>query len=196
MIEVEKKVAITDEFLNHVSHYGVYLEEINLHDTYFDTVDYAYTTQNMWLRKRLNAFELKKAVKRNDRTIDRYEEITDHTRILQVLHIQDLGELEASLEQAKIVPFASFKTTRKKYRLHNFNIDIDCADFGDLIYQVAEVECMVESEGEIEQAESNIHSFLSQFGVDPTQKLRGKLIHYLFKTKPHHFAALQQAGVV
>src|SRR5271166_4235560 len=110
MIEVEKKIEIDPVFLDFLAQHASFISKKSIKDVYYDSVDYRYTTQNIWLREREGGFELKKGVKRLDRTIDRYEEMTDQKRILTVLRIDDLGNFASSISQARIFPFASFVT--------------------------------------------------------------------------------------
>lgn len=196
MIEVEKKIVLTPDLLEYLATHCRYSDKKMIQDTYFDTPDYRYTSQNMWLRQREGAFELKRAVVGEDRSIDRYEEITDLKSILFALAIENHHHFSSSLVAAKIYPFASFTTLRQKYFLPDFTIDIDLADFGNFTYHIAEVECLVEHEEEIAQAEERINDFLSQFSIDLSFKPPAKLTAYLARSRPDHFKVLQNAGVL
>lgn len=207
MIEVEKKVEITDKFLSHLFDRGELSGEISIHDTYYDTSDYVYTSKNIWLRKRNSAFELKKVVNGSGR-MDRYEEITDLERIIQVLNIypnsnfsNDLGihihmDFTAALSAAGIHPFASFKTERRKYTLQGLTVDVDLVDFGEFTYQVAEIECLVEDEDQIERAEEEICCLLSSFDIDPGLTPPGKLSSFLERYCPNHYNVLKTARII
>lgn len=215
MIEVEKKVEITDKFLSHLFDRGELSGEISIHDTYYDTSDYVYTSKNIWLRKRNSAFELKKVVNGPGR-MDRYEEITDLERIIQVLNIytnkflaapdiqdsssylciQNHMDFTAALSDAGIHPFASFKTKRRKYTLQGLSVDVDLVDFGEFTYQVAEIECLVEDEGQIERAEEEICCLLSSFDIDPGLTPPGKLSSFLERYCPDHYNVLKTARII
>jgi predicted adenylyl cyclase CyaB len=197
MIEVERKIEVGPEFLNYLARHGSFVSKKTIEDTYFDTSDYRYTTQNIWLREReRRTFELKKAIKRADLTIDRYEEITNLEAILEVLGINDMGDFTSSLSQAGIGPFATFVTHREKYQLQEFTIDVDVADFGDFTYQIAEIECLVENEDEIPKAELQINELLKKLQIDTSKKPCAKLTAYLIQCRPKHYKALHLAGVV
>jgi adenylate cyclase class IV len=183
--------------MSYFSHYGIFLGKTMIRDIGFDTADFRYTTQNIWLRKRnCSGFELKRAVKRQDQQIDCYEEVSDPDQILQILGIADTGDFADSLEKASIVPFVSFVTHREKYRLPGFTIDIDSADFGDFSYQVAEVECLVEEEQEVAEAERRINQFLRQFPIDLSKKPLAKISAFLQIKRPEHYKALQSAAMI
>lgn len=196
MIEVEKKIEITPTFLKYVTSRGKFLGQSVIYDVYFDKEDYHYTLQNAWLRKRMGAFELKRAVRGNEKSVDRYEEITDLPKILEVLKIESYGNFEDSLRNSHINPFAKLTTVRDKYEIDNLIIDIDAADFGDWQYTIAEIECLVSSESEIPKAEQNIQSFIKLFRIDLNKKPLAKLTAYLAKKQPKHFSALRNAGII
>lgn len=196
MIEIERKIEAVPSFLDYVAKHASFISKKSIKDTYFDTADYRYTTQNIWLRERDDLFELKRALKRADQAIDRYEEITDHENILEILNIHNSGDFTSSLNLALIFPFATFVTHREKYQLSNFSIDLDVADFGDFIYRIAEIECIVEREDEILKAEMHLNEFLKQFPIDLAKKPSAKLTTYLSQCRPDHYKALRKAEVV
>jgi adenylate cyclase class IV len=197
MIEIEKKIKMVPALLKHLVQYGTCIGKKSIKDTYFDTADYRYTTQNIWLRERnLGFFELKRLIKGSNRTIDCYEEISDWNRILNILSIPDGDDPISTLTQAGLIPFASFMTHREKYQLSPFTIDVDSADFGDFLYQIAEIELIVEEEEEMHRAELAIQAFLKQFHIDLEDRPPAKLTTYLLQSKPDHYHALREAGVV
>jgi adenylate cyclase class IV len=196
MIEIERKIEAVPAFLEHVSSHGVFVKKQTIHDTYFDTADYRYTGQNMWLRARDSLyFELKRVIK-GSHTIDRYEEITDQKEILRILGISQDEDFVTSLKSASIVPFASFVTHREKYSLSRCTVDVDIADFGDFLYKIAEIECLVEQQSEIEEAEQYINDFLRQFSVNVSKKPLAKLSMYLSRYQLNHYKFLQQRGII
>ena len=59
MIEVEKKISISDEELAKIESSGTFLGSEIITDIYFDTPDFRYTTNDIWLRERECHFQLK-----------------------------------------------------------------------------------------------------------------------------------------
>jgi len=196
MIEVEKKVALKEEDLKKIEQRGTFLGSHILTDTYYDTPDFRYTTNDIWLRERECKFELKIAVKGFKETIDHYEEITEEDKILQYLGLEKEKDLSQALAKAKIFPYASFQTVRRKYQIEKFTIDLDLAYFDDFIYRIAEIELVVSSESKIPQAEESLNSFIEKFGLNADKPIKAKLIEFLSQKNPTHYQALQASGIV
>lgn len=189
-IEVEKKVRLEPHHVKQIEQKGSLLQQTRILDQYFDTVDYKYTTQNMWLRKRGNLFELKVGIKGTNDSVDRYEEITDEPRIVKFLGADENTNLSTALAQYGMHPFCTFYTHRTSYQLDNLKIDIDVADFGDLTYRVAEIEMVVSDLKDVEAAEQRIFQFTNEIGIDTSIPVPAKLTYYLYCKKPDHYQAL------
>lgn len=197
MIEVEKKVTLTERDLMLIEQKGTFLGSRIMTDTYFDTPDFRYTTSDIWLRERECRYELKVGIQNLGGTIDRYEEITNERKILEKLGLERKEkDLTKALLHAKIFPFATFQTVRRKYKVGDVNVDLDLAYFDDFIYRVAEIEVIVSTEGQIQSAEQTIEAFIEKMGIDKKAGVRPKLIEYLFQKNPNHYQALVASGVV
>ncbi len=196
MIEVEKKVHLRESDLKTIERLGTFLGSRILTDTYFDTPDFRYTTSDIWLRERECKFELKIGLHGLKGTIDRYKEITDEGEILKKLGLEKEKDLAKALPKAKIFPYATFQTIRRKYQVEEFTIDLDLAYFDDFIYRIAEIELMVNSESKVAQAEKSIETFITKLGIDNRRPIKAKLIEYLSQKNPTHYQALVVSGII
>jgi len=196
MIEVEKKFRLNKNFRDKIEHEAKFLSKKIFHDVYYDTAQWIYTLQNMWLRKREQVFELKVGVQKERGLIDRYNEITDPMEILKTLNLPITLPIRRALKENQITPFCSFQTDRSKYQLEEFTIDIDTAFFRDLTYSIAEVELLVPSNKNIPEAEAKLIQFLEKEFIDWRVAVPGKLPYFLSQSCPQHYAALFQAKVI
>lgn len=198
MIEIEKKVRLESHHVEEITTNGTFIEELHIKDTYFDHSDFRFTTKNMWLRQRENQFELKKGIKREGSSIDRYEEISDKERILTELGFSHkcTHDMLTTLSDAGIIPFCTFLTKRRRYQLDEFSVDIDVADFGDLVYRVAEFELLVDSEKKIQEAEDKINHLLQRMQINLSAVVPAKLTYYLYNRSPYHYQALVDNKVI
>jgi adenylate cyclase class IV len=195
MIEVEKKVALKEEDLKTIEKLGTFLGSRILTDTYFDTSDFRYTTNDIWLRERECKFELKVGIKGACGGIERYEEILDEDEIIQKLGLEKDKDISRALAKEKIFPYATFQTVRRKYQIEKFVLDLDLAYFDDFIYRIAEIELMVSSESKIPWAENSINAFIEQIGFDKNKPVKAKLMEYLSQKNPTHYQALIASGI-
>lgn len=196
MFEVEKKVALKEADLKTIEKLGTFLGSRILTDTYYDTPDFRYTTNDIWLRERECKFELKVGVKGFQGGIDRYEEITREEEIIKKLGLEKEKDLAKTLSKEKIFPYATFQTVRRKYQIEQFTLDLDLAYFDDFIYRIAEIELVVNSESKIPFAEESITSFIHKIGFDQNEPVKAKLIEYLSQKNPTHYQALVASGIV
>lgn len=196
MFEVEKKVALKEADLKTIERLGTFLGSRILTDTYFDTADFRYTTNDIWLRERECQFELKIGVRGIKGQVDRYEEVTNESKILKKLGLEKEKDLYKALTNAKIFPYATFQTARRKYQIEEFTIDLDLAYFDDFIYRIAEIEMVVNKESKISQAEKSIIQFIERLGLDLNQPVKAKLIEFLSQKNPTHYQALVASGIV
>jgi len=196
MIEVEKKVFLREDDLKAIERLGTFLGSRILTDTYFDTPDFRYTTSDIWLRERECKFELKVGLQNSAGKIDRYEELSDETKIIERLGLEKEKDLDKALTKAKIFPYATFQTIRRKYQIEEFTIDLDLAYFDDFIYRIAEIELLVASESKIPEAEEAINTFIRRLGIEYQKPIKAKLIEYLSQKNPTHYQALVASGIV
>jgi thiamine-triphosphatase len=93
-----------------------------------------------------------------------------------------------------LVPFCEIVTTRRKYSIENFTIDLDLTDFG---YQIGEVELMVENkEGEAQRATEQIEALCKEFNLDTKPPIRGKVLEYIYRTNPALYEKWERAGLL
>ena len=196
MIEVEKKVALKEQDLKAIERLGTFLGSKMITDTYFDTPEFRYTTSDIWRRERECQFELKVGVSGLSGNIDRYEEIKNEEQILKKLGLEKEKDLSKALEKAKIFPYATFQTIRRKYQIEEFTIDLDLAYYDDFIYRLAEIELMVSSEDKVPEAEASIEAFTKKMGIDSSRPIKAKLIEYLCQKNPTHYEALIRSGTI
>lgn len=197
-IKIEKKVKLDPYHIEQIEKMGTFVKEVQFRDTYFDRADFYLTIQNIWLRQREHKFELKVGIKGRDGSIDRYEEITNEQKILSYLDLTSnfSGNALDTFSNADIVPFSSFITQRKSYILGEFSIDIDIANFGDLIYRVAEFELLVSSLDQVKDAEKKIENILQQMNIDSSIIIPAKLTYYLYHKRQKHYKALIDNQVI
>lgn len=195
-IEVEKKVSLQPHDVKKIAQTAKLIREIQIQDRYFDTRDYRYTSQNIWLRQRNGIFELKVGIKGQAASMDLYEEITDEKSILKYLEMDISENLESALSQKALLCFCSFAILRRSYQLGEFQIDIDEANFGDLCYQVAEIEIIVPDLDQVQDAEQKLAQFISDMSFDTSIPVTGKLTYYLYCRSPEHYQVLVRNNVI
>ena len=193
MIEVEKKFAMTDEEAKRILEGAVFVKEVIMIDSYCDTPDRRLSLKDWWLRERNGRFELKVASyagEWKDQVVNQYRELETDDEIAKALQLAGGGVLREQLKVAGYEPFATIKTTRKKYKKDGFTIDMDIMDFG---YTISEIELMVESEAQMQEAVDKIMNFAKAHGLS-TKSVQGKLLEFLRRNDPPFFAKLVAAG--
>jgi thiamine-triphosphatase len=196
MFEVEKKVAVSETVLKGIEQQGTFLGTKMITDTYFDTEDHRFTTNDIWLRERNCQFELKIGIRGMRGSIDHYEEIKSEREILKKLGLETARDLQKALAKAQIYPYATLQTIRRKYQIGQFCIDLDLAYFDDFIYRIAEIELLVSDQTKISQAEEDLEKFVEEMGFNNTAPIQAKLIAYLYEKQRGHYDALVEAGIV
>lgn len=196
MIEVEKKFQISNESISLLKKNSIFINEISFHDTYFDDEDYILTSNDKWLRKRDNKYELKiplhKSLKRSS---DQYEEITKEEEIIKILNFQENKSLSHLLKKNKFFPFCSFITTRQKYKNEKFNIDFDIVNFFDFSYSIVEIELMIDALEKIPIATKEIIDFANKYSLQ-SKPTNGKVAEYLKHKNPSHYKILIEKKVL
>lgn len=196
MIEVEKKFILSNEDKNRLTKNAQFINERVFTDIYYDTEIFSLTSKDKWLRSRESRFELKLPLHDGaDRLADQYDELEDEQKIRETLSLPHNGNLADDLAKAGYSPFCTCKTTRRKYKKEPFIIDLDIVDFQDFIYNIDEIELMVNDTSEIEDAIAKIMNFAKEHGLT-IAPVRGKVIEYLKRAKPNHYQALVQTKVV
>ncbi|MBU0648402.1 CYTH domain-containing protein [Patescibacteria group bacterium] len=187
MIEVEKKFILSDDQRELLIREAEFLQEIVFCDVYYDNQSYDWTLQDIWLRARGDKFELKVSLDRTlGRQVDQYDEITDVDEIKKILNLEGDEELSEILIKEGFVPICECKTTRKKYRLGEFAVDMDLVEYDDYSWSLVEIELMVNKKSEIADAARKIMDFASQRNWQ-TSRIRGKVTEYLKRKKSEHY---------
>ena len=151
MIEVEKKFIPTEENLKILLTDAEFLGEVTNHDICYDYPDWRLLKAgDIVLRARNGNFELKIKKSQGVNT-----EIEDRSEIEKYFNTSDLEEFI----NKNLIIAIEYKTTRKKYKKGDFNLDIDETDFG---YKVGEIELMVVQEEDVKEAEEKIQEFASK----------------------------------
>lgn len=201
MIEIEKKFFLTKQqradLLQDAQESGRALVE----DEYYDTSAYDLTANDLWLRNRNGSYELKAPLRGgNDITAatNRYQELTDPQEIAETLRIDYSGDLAASLSLAGIARFMKVYTDRTSYQKEGFRIDIDAATYegSSFTHAIAEIELLVRSEAEADQAEQRILEFAHRHHLSTDKVVLGKVLAYLQSERPDHYQTLVDAGIV
>jgi len=196
MIEVEKKFILNEQDKERLTKEAQFLNERVFTDTYYDTEIFSLTANDKWLRSREGRFELKLPLHEGaDRLADQYDELEDEQKIREALNLPPNENLADDLMKAGYSPFCICKTTRRKYKKEPFIIDLDIVNFQDFIYNIGEIELMVNEKSEIESAIEKIMDFAKSQNLT-IAPVRGKVIEYLKRTKPNHYQVLVQARVV
>ena len=196
MIEVEKKFILNEQDKERLTKDARFLNERVFTDIYYDTKIFSLTANDKWLRSREGRFELKLPLHEGaDRLADQYDELEDEQKIREALNLPSNGNLADDLAKAGYFPFCTCKTTRRKYKKEPFIIDLDIVDFQDFTYNIGEIEMMVNEKSEIEGTIEKIMTFAKEQNLT-IAPVRGKVIEYLKRTKPNHYQALVQVGVV
>lgn len=193
--EVEKKFSLDGVDLEKLTTNAELVTQKSFTDLYFDDESYSLTKQDVWLRKRDGKFELKLPL--NDgfgaltRKLDQYEEVTDEKKIKEALGITENGSLEDCLKNSGINSFCSITTNRTKYKKGDFVIDIDQMDFG---YGVGEIELMVSSKEDMDNAMEKILNFAIENGIT-LKSVPGKVAEFIRRNRPEHHQKLVESGV-
>lgn len=195
MIEIEKKFILTKKEKDNLLTGAKFLDKKIFTDVYFDTPDCRLTTRDIWLRFRDDRFELKVPLnlKGVERISDQYRELETDEEIIDFLKLNtDDASLETCLLNSGYSPFCKITTIREKYKKDKYNIDLDLMDFG---YIITEIELMVSSESEIQEATNSILNFAKENGIS-LNNVRGKVAEFLYRNNLTHFNALISAGVI
>ncbi len=193
MIEVEKKFILGKEDISRLVSGADFIGEKVMDDTYYDYGDLRMMKDDNYLRRRDGRYELKLTISetRGDgRDLDRYREIENSKEVRDWLGLGD-GVMEEELDAVGIIPFAHYLTTRSKYRKEGFGIDVDTADFG---FDIAEIELMVGTEDEVDDAKQRIYKFAEQNGLKISY-IEGKLLEYMKRNNPGAYKEVKKAWV-
>lgn len=186
MIEVEKKFKPTEAQLERLIDGAVSLGITVNHDIYYDYDDLRFFKENMRLRKRNGAFELK--IGKSGAVSEEIEDVKEIERILDINY-----GLENYIKE-KLIAIMDYTTQRQKFTKEGFNIDVDKTSFG---YNICEIELTLGGvdggsvlEKEIEEAEAKISKFAEDHHLEII-KLNGKGKEYLRTMRPELYEIIQ-----
>lgn len=196
MIEVEIKCKPTQEQKDALLRDTKFLGEEHLTDVYYDSATYELSTKDFWLRTRNDKFVLKipaaKCASLALQANTPKHEIEDEQEIRNVLNLSNQGSLEQALAIAGYKPLYTLSKTRKKYTKAGFIIDVDHAVFGPLVFDLLEIETMVERTEDISNATQKLIEFAEQQGIT-IKPVLGNLIALIKEVNPKHFEILEKA---
>ncbi len=195
MIEVENKFAITKEQEKTLTADAELISEKRIEDVYYDTPDFSLTTNDIWLRKRNGAFDIKTPtgdVGGRAFGATSYKEHETEEEVRGVLKLDATDSLEEDLLSAGYVVIAEVIKNRKSYKEEGFRIDIDNCEYG---FEMAEIEMLVATEEEKEGAFKKIEAFALSKGIE-RKPVHGTLLEYLRRFKPEHFATLKEHKII
>ncbi|CAJ0930741.1 unnamed protein product [Ranitomeya imitator] len=158
----------------------------------------------MWLRRREGSWELKHPPQRGARGLygasTQYMELTSEDDIISRVS-EELGVPRPhNIESFGLNEFASFVTRRRRFQLplvENSNtkvvVDLDEADFG---FAVGEVEVLVKTQEEVENALQKVEEICRQLGVYRETPVQGKVSTFLQMNRADHYRQLLEAHVI
>jgi len=193
MIEVEKKFSLTEEQLARLTKDALFLHQQKFTDIYFDNSTFDIGKRNFWFRKRGDNFELKVPTGVQAVAMNVFREVSDLREIAALLSMkQHSDDFEENIYLNGFEKLAEIVTTRRKYKLGDYTIDADEADFG---HRVCEIERMVDREDQIEEAQEKIFELARSFGLE-IKPTHGKLLEYIVRYNPTYYETLEKLGII
>jgi adenylate cyclase class IV len=196
MFEVEKKFKLSNNESKKLLEGAEFISEKTFTDIYYDTPEYSLTKNDIWLRKRGEEFELKIPMHQmGQHLLQQYQEIEGEEKIREIFSIAPIVDFETDILAFSYEPFCVCTTTRRKFKKDKFTIDLDLVEYGDFSYELAEIELLVETKEQMDEAAREIEEFASSLGLKQGY-VRGKVLEYLARKCPAHFEALVASGVI
>lgn len=176
MIEVEKKCLATEEFLNFLKNNAEKLGYYVLEDICLDFEDLRLIKNDIWLRRRNGKYELKIPMLFDNKKSDVYEEIEDEKKILAKLDLKNFDDLQE---------LSALITHRQTFKIDNFHIDLDeiISPGTDFLYKMMEIELMIESPEQYENAQQKILQFMQEHALK-NEIVNGKWVEYVKRYRP------------
>lgn len=100
--------------------------------------------------------------------------------------------MDELMDRFNLAPFAEVRSLRTTYTLGGYKIDVDETDFG---YRIGEVEVIVESVDDVEEARRRLLQMAGKLGFK-SGGVRGKIIEHMRLFSPGHFRTLVECGVI
>jgi adenylate cyclase class IV len=196
MIEIEIKCDPTAEQTVALLKNAVLVSEEILNDVYYDSLSYALSIRDLWLRKRNGNFTLKKPVPISSTLANQRYELETEKEIRRELNLPDHTTLEQEILNAGYNPLYKFTQYRKKYSKEGFTIDIDRLKFNSYCFDRCEIELLVEKPEDVTVATKNLIAFTERHAIKiiPVDAKKGKLATLIKLVNPEHFKLLEQAN--
>ncbi|XP_044143895.1 thiamine-triphosphatase isoform X1 [Bufo gargarizans] len=205
LIEVERKFVPGPDVEIKLCALGAkLLEEITFRDSYYDGPDLRLTLNDMWLRRRGDSWELKHPPQRGAKGLKgastQYMELTSEDDIIRRVS-EELGvPCPPNIESFGLNEFASFVTRRRRFLLplaensdSKVVVDLDEADFG---FTVGEVEVLVKTQEEVENAFKKVEEICRLLGVFRETPVQGKVSTFLQMNRADLYRQLLEAHVL
>ncbi|OGH67677.1 MAG: hypothetical protein A3C15_02625 [Candidatus Magasanikbacteria bacterium RIFCSPHIGHO2_02_FULL_50_9b] len=196
MIEVEKKFRPSPDELARLLTGAELISRKENNDVFFDTLDFQLSKKWSWLRDRNGSMELKVAVHmpQDGALCQSFTEYEDDALIRAQIGLPASDvPLRNQLIAAGYQPFAELHTERTQYRDGIFHIDVDHTTAHNFVYDVVEIEIMVDENGDIHAAERDIMAFAESRGLK-TGHVNGKVLEYIEQKNPAQFQVLVETG--
>eukprot|EP00190_Bangiopsis_sp_CCMP1999_P000272 CAMPEP_0198730944 /NCGR_PEP_ID=MMETSP1475-20131203/27177_1 /TAXON_ID= ORGANISM="Unidentified sp., Strain CCMP1999" /NCGR_SAMPLE_ID=MMETSP1475 /ASSEMBLY_ACC=CAM_ASM_001111 /LENGTH=176 /DNA_ID=CAMNT_0044493837 /DNA_START=69 /DNA_END=599 /DNA_ORIENTATION=+ len=170
-------------------------------DVYFDDKICSLTRSDMWLRRRAvddrtAVLELKVPLLKDSGATDVYREVIGPEEVAKVLGAPLGDGSTEKMGAAGLLPFAKILTKRTSVGINfdgrRFRVDLDEMDFG---YTVGEIELLVESAVDVSAAEDAIYRFCTEHDIDMSPP-NGKVLEFIRRSRPQHYQALEEAGIL
>lgn len=187
--EIEKKF-YWDESRKQELHRNQQIKSKEFSDIYFDNVKHELTKRDWWLRRRGTAWQLKipsspQVAAQAYREIETPEEIADYLGLPEIT-IQ-------ALQNANIHPFITLHNKRESYKDQGLTISLDVVNNNFRYLRIGEIEKIVQTPQESQQAVEDITRYAQQQGIDLLQPEPKKVAVFL---KAGHYEELVQANVI
>ena len=176
IIEVEQRFKTKKKELDRLLKDSNFLGEKTNHDVYYDFPDYRLAKTRIKLRVRNGgAYELKVTLGSGASM-----EITNEEEIKKYLRAD--SDLKDFIDK-NLKVFMEYKTIRREYQKGGFTITVDKCKFGELIYELVEIEKITENKDKIKEIKNQIIVFAMKNGLDFTE-VDSKKDAYLKSERP------------
>jgi adenylate cyclase class IV len=194
VIEVEMKFSVTDEQLSLIKKVSAFLGTETNNDKYYDYADFRLIKDGWWLRNRNGHFELKLPVGEASKTSEAavHDEIIGDDAICKLL---DIYNLQSVIDSGELNIIGELITERESYSLDKLHLDYDVVtnEKTGFIYKLLEIEIMVPSPNDVEEASQQINQLASRYSLN-MDKPRGKVIEFLYQLNPDAYSALEASA--
>lgn len=196
-IEIERKFLLTPTVKKKLLSFSSPTETICFRDLYYDE---QLALNNIWLRKRNNAWEVKVPVQFNSGDVNSkfgatvYREITGMSQVREAV-CHHYANLDIDIE--KLECYAMLDTTRTQLSItwntktvHIILDECSSPNIDDFSCSIGELELMVHDESEVDDATQVLNDLVEHLQLGQVEDYEGKLIKYIKKYRPELFKKL------